>query len=80
MFHTRLIGQSSFHQSIDNFRHPTLTDQELIKGSRLGIDSWADTSCAGRHAHVEEFIEGASVTATGFSYRCVGRPMSKAAI
>lgn len=28
---------------------------------------WADTSCSGKHAHVLEFIEGKTVTATGFS-------------
>ena len=33
----------------------------------MGIDTWADTSCAGKHAHVVEFIEGLLVTATGFT-------------
>ena len=36
-------------------------------GGKLGLDSWADTSCAGRFAYVEEFIEGATVTASGFA-------------
>ena len=49
------------------FHHPPLTDHEYRHGCRLGIDSWADTSCAGRHAHVLEFIEGRSVTAQGFA-------------
>ena len=51
----------------DNFRHPKLTTEEMKLGARLGIDSWADTSCAGRHAFVESFIEGKVVNASGFS-------------
>jgi hypothetical protein len=49
------------------FVHPTLTTQELQFGTKLGIDSWADTGCSGKHAYVEEFIEGKMVTATGFT-------------
>ena len=66
--HTSVISKSTFTTSIDNFRHPILTSEELHDGGRLGIDTWADTSCAGKHAYVEEFIEGASVTATGFTH------------
>ena len=36
----------------DNFRHPILTDYELKNGCRLGFDTWADTSCAGKHAYI----------------------------
>ena len=46
---------------------PGLTQEELTQGTRLGFDSWADTSCAGKHAHVQEFIEGKTISATGFS-------------
>ena len=49
------------------FTHPFLTHQELQSGSRLGLDTWADTSCSGKHAFVAEFIEGKLVTASGFS-------------
>ena len=49
------------------FRHPILTDDDKFYGTRLGFDSWADTSCAGRHAFVDSFVEGKSVNATGFS-------------
>ena len=38
----------------------------MTEGCKIGIDSWADTFCAGRHCHVEEFIMGKSVTASGF--------------
>ena len=58
--------RSSCH-NINNFRHPTLSQEEHRSGTRLGIDSWADTSCAGKHAYVEEFIVGKTITATGFS-------------
>jgi len=52
---------------INSFRYPSLSDTELNAGAKLGLDSWADTGCAGRHAYVEEFIEGTSVNASGFS-------------
>ena len=51
----------------DTFRHPTLTSDELHEGCKLGIDTWADTSYAGKHAYVEEFIIGKYVTASGFT-------------
>ena len=41
--------------------------EELDNGCKLGIDSWPDTACAGKHAFVEEFVAGKSVTATGFT-------------
>ena len=49
------------------FRHPKLNDDEMFKGCCLGIDTWADTCCVGRHAFVEEFVEGKIVNAQGFS-------------
>ena len=36
-------------------------------GCKLGIDTWVDTCCAGKHAFVEEFVVGKTVTATGFT-------------
>ena len=50
-----------------NFSHPILSDSELTTGCRLGFDSWADTSCAGKHAYVASFVDGKSISATGFS-------------
>lgn len=49
------------------FRHPILTTEEHNNGCRLGIDSWADTCCAGKHCYVQEFVEGKTVTASGFT-------------
>jgi hypothetical protein len=59
--------KTSTSNNIINFWHPILTPEELFNGTRLGIDSWADTSCAGKHAYVESFVEGKTVNATGFS-------------
>ena len=36
----------------------TLTDEELENGCRLGMDSHADMSCVGAHAHILEIFEG----------------------
>ena len=33
----------------------------------LGLDTWADTCCMGKHAHVREIIEGKTVSASGFA-------------
>jgi hypothetical protein len=59
------IQHDSFNS--DKFRHPTLSEKEHNDGARLGIDSWADTACAGKHAYVEEFIIGKYVNASGFT-------------
>lgn len=47
--------------------NPLLTDDELKEGCKLGIDSWADTSCAGKHAYIDAVVEGKTVTANAFS-------------
>ena len=60
-------ASSKLRFNIDRFRHPIITPREESMGCKLGIDSWADTCCAGRHAFVEEFVEGKIVNATGFS-------------
>ena len=52
---------------LSTFRHPKLTNEQHSNGCKLGIDTWADTNCAGRHAFVEEFVIGKTVTATGFT-------------
>ena len=67
------IGIIAYHiyitvakSNASTFRHPVLSDSEHAEGYKLGIDSWADTCCADKHEFVEEFIEGKTVTATGF--------------
>ena len=42
-------------------------DQEDHQGGRLGINSWADTVCAGRHAYVEESVVDKLIMVSGFT-------------
>ena len=62
-----IIASTKTQISIHNFKHPNLTNEELFEGTRLGFNTWADTSCAGKHAFVESFVEGRTVNASGFS-------------
>ena len=65
MFKTiRKVKKDYFY---DTFRYPKLLKKELRLGCKLGLDSWADTGCTGRHAHVEEFVLSKTDIATGFS-------------
>ena len=64
---SRIAQTSSKRFSTDTFRHPVLSEEELNHGAKLGVDSWADTCCAGKHCYVEEFLEGKVVNATGFT-------------
>ena len=64
---SKISKASTKRFSVDTFRHPLLTQDELSQGTKLGIDSWADTCCAGKHCYVEEFVEGKMVNATGFT-------------
>ena len=50
--------------SITNY---TLTDIELRDGCKAGLDTWADTCCVGKHAHVREVLEGKVANANGFA-------------
>ena len=63
----RSIRELNTASSIDNFRNPKLNTKELRNSCKLGLDTWADTGCLGKHAYVEEFIVGKTVTAMGFS-------------
>ena len=62
-----VIAKATTKLDTETFRHPTLSEEQQKNGCRLGLDSWADTSCSGKHAFVDEFILGKSVTATGFT-------------
>ena len=66
-FLTTTISAARSNFDIESFVHPTLTPVEHQRGTRLGIDMWADTNCAGKHAYVEEFVVDKFVTAGGFS-------------
>ena len=45
----------------------TLIDTEMSEGCKLGSDSFADTCCSGRHARVESFVDGNTVSANAFT-------------
>ena len=62
-FHTAISRISKTTTSNDHFSHPILSQEDMKNGCKLGIDSYADTSVAGRHAHVVEFIEGKQISA-----------------
>ena len=51
----------------DFFCHPILSETEYLNGSRLGIDTWYDTACAGKQSFVEKFIMGNFITTRGFT-------------
>ena len=52
---------------MEGFHHPTLSQEGLKYIGRLGLDFWDDTRFSGKHAYVEEFFEGRTITATGFT-------------
>ena len=64
---TSNISKAVTNSNAGTFFHPVLSDTEHVEGYKFDTDSWADTCCAGKHAFVEEFIEGKTVTATGFT-------------
>ena len=62
-----IIAKSQKKFDIDTFIHPRLTSNEMQYGAKLGFDTWVDTSCSGKHAYVESFVDGKYATATGFT-------------
>ena len=63
----KTISKLNISNTFNNFKHPELSNEELRNGCKLGLDTWADTGCSGKHAYVEEFLIGKTVTAMGFS-------------
>ena len=55
------------HISKNKTRRTSLSKTELETGCRMGIDSHADTSCAGRHVRILEHIDGASYNVSPFN-------------
>ena len=55
----------TYIKSIGSTTH-NLTSNELTNGSRLGIDTHADSSCAGRHVCILEYISGKIYRVTPF--------------
>ena len=56
-----VIASTIHHSKPTFFCHPSLSEEEMGSGCRLGLYSWAGTSCSGKHAYVDEFVEGESV-------------------
>ena len=46
---------------------PPLSEDELLVGCKLGLDSHADVHCVGRHARITEVFEGRSCTVHPFN-------------
>ena len=51
----------------DVFHCPILSEAEHLNVFRLGIDTWADTACARKHAFVEECFMGKFINKKGFT-------------
>ena len=64
---TRSNGNSeiSSYSKFEGKKH-NLTNLELTGGCRLGIDTHADTSCAGRHVRILEYIDGPTYNVAPF--------------
>ena len=63
----KTISEITTNRSQNSFEHPRLSKDNMNMGCKLRLDIYADTSCSGNHAYVEEFIRGKTVTAMGFS-------------
>ena len=44
-----------------------LSPSELTEGCRVGIDSHADTSCAGKHVRITEYVDGKLFSVSPFN-------------
>ena len=64
--HTKV---TSLHRIVSkNKTHRTkLSQEDLREGCRMGIDSHADTSCAGRHVRIMEHIDGLQYNVSPFT-------------
>ena len=50
----------------DHEINPILNSDDLIVGTRMGMDSHADTRCVSKHAYVESIVEGFTVDTIPF--------------
>ena len=46
--------------------NPNMNNNEMSLGTKMGIDSHADTTCVNKHAFVESIVEGLYVDAVPF--------------
>ena len=59
------ISDKSTIKSISN-NQPKLSHDEILNGFKLGIDTHADSSCAGKHVRILEYIDGKTYTVSPF--------------
>ena len=65
------VSRTSAVSEVEEF-NPFLSETEMKVGTRLGVDSHADTCCVNKHAYVETVVEGITVDAIPFDQR-IGR-------
>ena len=46
--------------------NPVLGNEEMKTGTKMGMDSHADTTCVNKHAFVESVVEGLTVNVIPF--------------
>ena len=61
------IKKTSTIQSYNTHTVIPLSKDELRNGCELGLDTWADTCCVGKHAHIDSYVDGKMVSAKGFA-------------
>ena len=64
---SKITPNSHRHISKNKTHRTSLSKSELENGCRMGIDSHADTSCAGRHVRILEHIDGVSYNVSPFN-------------
>ena len=62
---TRKIIQINV-EAYDKDINPVLGTEEMKTGTKMGMDSHADTTCGNKHAFIESVIEGLTVDAIPF--------------
>ena len=62
----QISSMRTINSSSKKFK-PELSEQELIDGCRLGMDSHADVSCVGKHAHILERFTGRTCNVQPFN-------------
>ena len=61
----RVYGKSSQQRKIQS-TVPNLLEKEMLEGCRMGIDTYADSSCAGKHVRIILFIDEKKYKVTPF--------------
>ena len=64
---TRVTDTKVVSSTSTKFFNSNLSEREMKEGCKAGLDTWADTCCVGKHAHVREIIEGKVANANGFA-------------